>query len=79
MAMKGRRKNGRMNTRSVSGKEKLAFVIALIPAIAVAILVRIGVSGTKFSRFSGLACVIAALIVGAIAEYLAGKIARKVK
>ena len=39
MAMKGRRKNGRMDIRRASGKQKVAFVLALIPTLAVAGLV----------------------------------------
>lgn len=79
MAMKGRRKNGRMDTRRASGKQKVAFVLALVPALAAAWMVWYFVHTTKFARFSGLACVVTALLVGTLAEYLAGKIATKLR
>ena len=79
MAMKGRRKNGRMDIRRASGKQKVAFVLALIPTLAVAGLVWYFVHASKFARFSGLACVVTALLVGTLAEYATGKIASKLK
>ena len=79
MAMKGRRKNGRMDIRGHPGNRSVAFVLALIPTLAVAGLVWYFVHASKFARFSGLACVVTALLVGTLAEYAAGKIASKLK
>ena len=53
MAMKGRRKNGRMDISRASGKQKVAFVLALIPTLAVAGLVWYFVHASRFARFSG--------------------------
>ncbi len=79
MAMKGRRGNGRMSVGGTTGRQKVAFVIALVPTAGVAGMVWYVVHLTKYARISGLACVVTALIVGTLSEYLAGKIASKLR
>lgn len=78
MAMRGRTTNGRgrMGGRSL-GKQKVVFVITLIPVIAIAFVVWMLVHNSPYTRWEGMAAFMTLIVVGSILEFIVGKITKK--